>query len=119
MIRRHYVLTNSKPLFIEAVRAMGSLPALLREHAADVTALEEHRFDASYMEFLDTQIRLSPRGPEWTARLIRRRAALLPFCGVTLLSGKVQVDDTDFRVEIDPKTRAVIHWEEYEYDHGA
>jgi len=52
---------NSKALFIEAVRAMASLPASLREHASDVTALEEHRFDESYIEFLDTQIRLSPR----------------------------------------------------------
>jgi hypothetical protein len=91
----------------------------LREHAGDVTALEEHTYDESYIEFLDTQIRLSPRGPEWTVRLIRRRAALLPFCGVTLLRGRVQVGDADFTVEIDPKTRAVIHWEEYEYDHAA
>ena len=43
---------------------MASLPARLREHAGDVTALEEHAFDESYIEFLDTQIRLSPRGPE-------------------------------------------------------
>ncbi len=110
---------NSKALFTEAVRAMASLPASLREHAGDVTALEEHTFDESYIEFLDTQIHLSPRGPGWTARLIRRRAALLPFCGVTLLRGRVHVGDADFTVEIDPKTRAVIHWEEYEYDHAA
>ena len=110
---------SSHALFVEAVRAMASLPAPLREHAGDVTALEEHRFDESYIEFLDTQIRLSPRGPEWTARLVRRRAALLPFCGVTLLRGRVQVGDVDFTVEIDPKTRGVIHWEEYEYDHAA
>lgn len=95
---------------------MGSLPALLREHASGVTALEEHRFDESYIEFLDTQIRLSPRGPEWTARLIRRRGALLPYCGVELLRGRVQVGDVDFTVEIDPTTRSVIHWEKYGYD---
>ena len=98
---------------------MASLPPPLREHAADVASLEEHTFDQSYIEFLDTQIRLSPRGPEWTGRLIRRRAALLPFCGVTLLRGRVQVGDSEFTVEIDPKTRAVIHWEESEYDQAA
>jgi hypothetical protein len=55
---------------------------------------------------------LSPRGPEWTELLKRRRAALLPFCGVTLLRGRVQVGDADFTVEIDPAAGAVIHWEE-------
>lgn len=95
------------------------MPALLREHAPDVTGLEEHRFEQSYIEFLDKQIRLNPRGPDWTARLVRRRAALLPFCDVTLLRGRVQAGGADFIVEIDPATRAVVHWEEYEYDHAA
>jgi hypothetical protein len=108
-------------LFIEAVRAMESLPAPLREHAGNVTALEKHRFDESYIEFLDTQICLSARGSEWTARLTRRREALQPFCGATLFRGRVQASDAEFIVEIHPETRAVIHWEEYEYeyDHAA
>ena len=110
---------NSKALFIEAVGSAAGLPTPLREHADDVTALEEHRFNASYIEFLDTQIQLSPRGPEWTARLIRRRAALLPLCDVTLLRGRVRVGDLVFTVEIHPETRTVIHWEDYEYDHAA
>lgn len=100
-------------LFVEAVRTTTSLPALLRERAENVSALEEHHFDESYIEFLDTQIRLSPRGSEWTAQLIRRRAALLPFCGITLLRGSVKAGGVDFTVEIDAKTGAVIHWEEY------
>jgi len=57
---------NSKDLFAETVRAMESLPASLRDHADQVTALEEHRFDESYIAFLDTQIRLISRGPDWT-----------------------------------------------------
>jgi hypothetical protein len=103
----------SKVVFVDAVRALESLPALLRENAAEVTALEEHQFDQSYMDFLDEQIRLNPRGPEWTKRLARRRAALLPFTGITLLRGKVQVAEKEFSVEIHPRTKAVIHWEEY------
>ena len=101
-------------IFVEAVRNSANLPALLRERSPDVTGLEEHRFDQSYIEFLDTQIRLSPRGPEWTEILQRRRAALLPFLDVTLLRGRVRVDDADFTVEIDPMTKIVIHWEKYE-----
>jgi len=95
---------------------MVQLPASLREHANDVADLQEHQFDQSYIDFLDVQIRLSPRGPDWTERLKHRRAGLLPFCDVTLLHGRVRVGDIGFTVEIDPKTRAVIHWEQYEYD---
>ena len=105
---------SDKALFVEVVRATLNLPASLREHADDVTALAEHRFDESYIEFLDTQIRLTPRGPDWTKRLERRRAALVPFCGVTLLRGSVQVAGTHCTVEIDPKARAVVHWEDYD-----
>jgi hypothetical protein len=104
---------NSNALFVETVRAMESLPASLREHTDKVTDLGEHRLDKSYIEFLDTQIRLSPRGPEWTERLKRRRAALLPFIGVTLLYGRVQTTQADFTVEINPETRVVVHWEQY------
>jgi hypothetical protein len=104
---------SAKVLFVEAVRALESLPASLREHAGEVTALEEHQFDQSYIEFLDEQIRLSPRGPEWTERLKRRRAALRPYAGVTLLRGRVQAAKTDFAVEIHPQTKTVVHWEEY------
>jgi hypothetical protein len=104
---------NTKALFIETVRAMESLPQSLREHADKVTALEKHRFDESYIEFLDTQIRLSPRGPEWTERLRHRRAALASFAGVTLLRGRVHLGKADYTVEIHPETRAVVHWEEY------
>jgi hypothetical protein len=104
---------NYQALFVEAVRVMESLPASLREHADKVTALEEHRFDESYIEFLDTQIRLSPRGPEWTERLKRRRAALLPFTGVRLLRGRVLAAEADFTVEIHLETRKVVHCEVY------
>lgn len=107
---------NFKALFVEVVRGTESLPGSLREHADAVRDLEESRFDKSYIEFLDEQIRLSPRGPEWTERLKRRRAALLSFCDVTLLRGSVRVGEIDFTVQINPKTRTVIHWEQYKYD---
>ncbi len=71
-------------------------------------------FDASYLEFLDEQIRMSPRGPEWSALLSRRRAALLPFRGVPLLRGSVRVGDILFTVRVHPETGSVIHWEEDE-----
>ena len=107
---------DSKTLLIDAVRTRADLPASLREHVTEVTAVEEHRFDQTYIKFLDEQIRLSPRGPEWTERFLRRRAALSPFCGVTLVRGRIRVADTDYTVEVDLETRSLIHWEEYKIE---
>ena len=106
-------MTN-KALFLEAVGAATNLPEALRENAKAVTGLKEHKFDKSYIEFLDEQILLSPRGPEWTEILKRRREALIPFCGVRLLRCGVQVNNAYFSLEIHPETRRVVHWEEWE-----
>ena len=107
---------DSKRILVEVVRARAELPASLREHVTQAMEVEKHRFDQSYIKFLDEQIRLSPRGPEWTARLRHRRAALLPFCDVALVRGRVQVADRGFTVEVHPETRTVVHWEEYDID---
>ena len=104
---------NFKALFVEVVRKTEDLPEKLREHAEDVT-LGEHSFYQSYLDFLDEQIKLSPRGPEWTDRLKRRRTALQAFCGIVLLRGSIRVGNILFTVEIEPKTKALVHWEEYD-----
>ena len=103
-------------LFTQAVRDCQELPADVRTHADDARGVEESCFDESYIEFLDTQIRLSPRGPEWTEILRRRRAGLRSFCGVPLLSGHIRVGRFDTWVKVDPKRRAVVFWEQLEYD---
>src|SRR4051812_44216381 len=99
---------NSKELFLEAVRLQADLPPALQEHVANVQHLQDHRFDQSYIDFLDEQIRLNPRGPEWTERLKQRRAALVPHCGALLISGRVVTPKSDFTVEVDPKSNSVI-----------
>lgn len=104
---------NLKTLFLEAIHAAQDLPDALRAHAEEVVDLEEHRFDKSYIEFLDEQIVLSARGPEWTEILKRRRAALLPYCDQSLVRGYVRSDKYDYYVEIDPLTKTVILWEDY------
>jgi len=109
---------DSQTLFIEAVRTAEHVPTLVRQHAHEVAGLEETCFDESYIEFLDTQIRLSPRGPEWTERLKKRRAALFPFCGVRLLRGTIRTDGADFTVRVDPQAKAVIYCEEYEHENA-
>ena len=102
-------------LFIEVVRSSEVLPAEVRAHAGEARAVEQSQFDESYIEFLDTQIRLSPRGPDWTARLRQRRKAMRPHCGVALLSGIVPVGDRHFSVYVLPEQRTIAHWEEYEF----
>src|SRR5512140_3126334 len=97
-------------IFIEAIRQSPSLPAEVREHAAAARAVEESRGDESYIEFLDTQIQLEPRGPGWALRLRRRREALRPFCGITLLSGVVPAGQRHFSLRVLPEQRTVVHW---------
>lgn len=99
-------------IFIEAVRASQELPADVRSHAAHASGVEESCFDDTYLQFLDEQIHLSPRGREWTAILRRRRDGLRPFCGVTLLSGRIRVGACDTWVKVDPQRRAVVFWEQ-------
>ena len=103
-------------LFIEAVRGCQDLPADVRSHVADARGVEESCFDESYIQFLDEQIHLSPRGPEWTAILRRRREGLHSFCSVPLVSGHIRVGLFDTWIKIDPKTRAVVFWEQLEYE---
>ena len=67
-------------------------------------------------EFLDEQIRLSPRGPEWTVILRRRREGLRSFCLVPLISGHIRTGHFDTWVKIDPKTHTVVFWEQLEYN---
>ena len=99
--------------FASAVERCAELPQAVRE-AATRSAVEQHSFDQSYIEFLDTQIRLSPRGPEWTERLKRRRAGLLPFTGRQLLRSSLHVGRDDYTVEVDPEAGTVVYWERYE-----
>jgi hypothetical protein len=90
------------------------MPQAVRETARQ-SAVEEHFFDQSYIAFLDTQIRLSPRGPEWTERLKKRREGLLPFTGRQLLRATLHLGGDDYTVEVDPEAAAVIYWEKYEH----
>lgn len=106
-------------IFIEALRASQDLPADVRSHADEALGIEESHFDSSYIQFLDEQIRLNPRGPEWAAILHRRRKGLCSFCDMPLISGHVRSGRFDTWVKVDPKTKTVVFWEQLEYDSTA
>ena len=104
---------NAKAIFVSAVERCHGLPAAVLK-AARQSTVEQHSFDQSYIDFLDIQIHLSPRGPEWTERLRKRREGLLPFMDRPLLSSSLQVGSDDYTIEVDPETKTVVYWERYE-----
>lgn len=104
---------SAEETFLSAVERCPEIPEVIRA-AAKRSTVEEHSFEQSYIDFLDTQILLSPRGPEWTERLKRRRDGLLPFTGRRLLRSTVQAGIDNYTVEVDPEAGAVVYWECYE-----
>ena len=108
---------SAKDTFIAAVERCQELPETVRE-ATKNSAIEEHSFDQSYIQFLDTQIELSPRGPDWTERLKKRREGLFPFTGKHLLRSIVEVGTHNYSIEVDPRAESVGYWERYENVRG-
>jgi hypothetical protein len=104
---------SAEETFLSAVERCPEISEVIRAGVV-WSAVEEHSFDQTYIDFLDTQIRLSPRGPEWTERLRRRRQGLLPFTGRRLLRGTLQAGTDDYAVEVDPEPGSVVYWERYE-----
>ncbi len=98
--------------FAQVVQQSEELPAVIRANALNATSVGNEPFDESYVEFLDVQIELAARGPEWTELLKRRRAALLLFCNQSLISGHITSAGRLYTVYIDPETKTVVHWEE-------
>src|SRR5690606_21412082 len=88
-------------VFVEATKNCADLPDAARKLAADAVGVEESTYDKSYIEFLDLQIELNARGPEWTDLLRRRRATLAPFCDCRLISGRIPMEGGDVVVYVD------------------
>jgi hypothetical protein len=100
-------------LFIEVVRGSEDLPQPVREHAHEASGILYGSFDESYIEFLDGQIRLGPRGVEGTKRLRQRQAGLRRFCNIPLISGHIRSGGDETWIKVDPKTKFVVYWEQY------
>lgn len=104
-------MNEEKDIFIEAVQAAHSLPLAVRKQAAAVQDLERRVFDKSYLDFLREQIAREARGPEWTAILTQRLAALSPFRDASTLAGSIVIATGHYRIRVDPQSRQVIHHE--------
>jgi hypothetical protein len=102
---------DAHAVFVSAVKACESLPNAARNEVDRVVGLETHKFDSSYLEFLDDMICREPRGPEWTVVLKKRREVLSNFRNVDLVSGIVPTADGSYSVDVDPRSTTVVHWE--------
>ncbi len=72
-------------------------------------AVEQHVLDQKYLNFLEEQIRLSPRGPKW-AEVLRKRHDVL--AAKMLLSGIGGRSSDNCYVKLDPESRKrVLYWE--------
>ena len=107
-------MKDNKAVFISIVRSAHGIPENVKVCADSVLGLEQTTFDKSYLDFLDEQIELCPRGPEWNDRLRRRREAMAPFCNQNLLRGRIQTEDSEYWIKVDPDQKIVVHWEAYE-----
>jgi hypothetical protein len=82
------------------------------EFLPEEVTLEEEAFDASYIEFLEEQIRLGPRGPEWNRILEARKTALERYVDQVLVNVRVQRGHECFVARLAPPALAVVHTEE-------
>lgn len=105
---------ESREIFVSTVKACEDLPADARDGVDCVKEVRTHGFDFSYLEFLDDMIRREPRGPEWTARLRKRRAGLSDYCDVDLIDCDVPTAEGAYSIIVDISSRRVVHWEFYD-----
>ena len=101
-------------IFVQVVHNAPDLPEPVRARADQVRQLKASVVNQSLIEVLDTQIRLSSRGPEWEAKLRHRRDALVPYCNKALLKGRVDVGVDAYWIQVDPEALKVVYWELYE-----
>ena len=88
-----------------------SLPVEVRNAAASLDFVSRSTFDQSYLDFLQEQIDLEPRGPEWTALMKARLDALTPYRDKPTLMGFIPVEDGLWSVRVDPAKQVVVHGE--------
>jgi hypothetical protein len=97
--------------FVEAVQKSDQVPDLVRIHVAETTGVKERVVQADYLQFLEQQIALEPRGPEWTEVLRKRRDVLIPFLGRRLLSGHILIGNDTYFIDVCPETNRVVRCE--------
>ena len=116
--RRHRELCEElRAICAKAVGECDNMDTRVRENKHAVGSIEPSRFDESYLEFLSDQIKLEPRGPEWSARLKVRKKNLTPYVNRELVHCRFQFGVDDYSIHVEPLSGKVIHWEQYDNSH--
>jgi hypothetical protein len=87
------------------------LPKAVRKVLETAGEIESESISQSWLLWLDTQIELAARGPEWINLYKARRRNLTDFAKTTLTRASALVGSTSATAYIDPTTHEVIHWE--------
>ena len=92
------------------------LPQAVRKVLKKADQVESHSVSQSWLSWLDTQIELAARGPEWTSLYKARRSNLTEFVKTTFIEASPSVGSTHAFAFVDPTTNKVIHWELFSDD---
>ena len=103
-----------RAICVQAIAECSDLGAEARENRNAVSEIKITNVDQSYIDFLDGQIELEPRGPEWNQILMFRRAALAEHVGRELASCVLRCGTTHYSFNVDPISGSVVHFEVYE-----
>ena len=103
---------NDNEKLAYAIRHCNALNNSIAE-AAMSSDVQKSKFDKTYIDFLDSQIKLCPRGEEWNARLIERRNKLIEYIDIDLIDAHVRCGNDDYWIKVDPKTNKVVYIEVY------
>jgi hypothetical protein len=106
---------NNPPSWLQKIASLGHaeiscLPKLDNTAEGHIAApsISEVTVKEDYLEFLREQIRLEPRGPEWTAVLRTRLNALQPFVGKQVLMASFYEKPQSSALYINPEGGQVI-----------
>jgi hypothetical protein len=102
--------------FCQIVNAAPDLPKWVRENVDSVRGFDEKLVEQSYLSFLEQQIALQPRGPEWTKVLQRRLESLKNYCGKKLASGIVSEGEKNCFIKLSPESKKILYWELWDFE---
>ena len=106
-----------RAICVEAVGDCEEMDPKVRENKNAVGSIRPSSFDESYLEFLNREIELESRGPEWSARLKVRKKNLSHYVNRELAYCRLQFGADDYSIFVEPLSGKVIHWEHYDNSH--